>query len=135
MEESTSEPKTQLALDLGWRTATVFAFFFCFCLLAAGIGLWRIFTAAPVSLKISWQTFFALLMASWGAWKFEQRVARFAVGLLVLSFGSKLLLAALHASIDVQVLNAQIMRAVDALILIGLCGWIVVWFKPRVRRV
>jgi hypothetical protein len=135
MAEPTSEPKTQLALDMGWRTATVFALFFCFCFLAAGISLWGIFTAAPVNLKISWQTFFALLMASWGAWKFEQRVVRFGVGLLVLSSSSKVLLAGFHAPIDAQIFNAEIMRAVNVLLLIGLCVWIVVWFKPRIKRV
>jgi hypothetical protein len=135
MTESVTEPKRRLALDMGWRTAAVFALFFCFCLLAAGISLWSIFTAAPVSLKISWQTFFALLMASWGAWKFEQRIARFGIGLLVLSFSSKVLLASFHAPIDMQVFNAEIMRVVNVLLLVGICVWIILWFKPRVKRV
>lgn len=134
MAESTSDPKTQLALDMGWRTAAVLAFFFCFCLLAMGVSLWRIFTAAPVNLTISWQTFFVLLMALWGAWRVELRAARFGATLLFLSAGSRVLLANFHASVGVQVVNAEIMRVLDAVVTTGLCVWIVFWFKPRVKR-
>jgi hypothetical protein len=135
MSETIRQPKGRLTLDMGWRTAAAMLLFFWFCLLATVAGLWRIFTAAPISLKISWWTFLLLIAVSCFAVKVQQRAARYAAVLLALSCGSRILLVAIHASPAVQVFNAEITRVIDALIMTGLCIWIVTWFKPRVSRI
>jgi hypothetical protein len=134
MAESISVPKGQPMLDMDGRTAAAFSFCLGLCALATGIDLWKIFTAAPVSLQISWPTLFLLLIASWFALKVKFRAARFAVGLLVLSSGSRVLLAGMHASTAVQVVNAGTMAVVYAVIMAGLSVWIVFRFEPRIRR-
>lgn len=135
MEDSTTPRRSHLALDTGWPTAAAFAVFFCFCVLATAIGVWRIFTGAPVSLKVTWETGLLLAAALLPAPKIEYRVARFAAALVALSFGSQILLAGLGASHFVRSVNAEIMRVVDTAVLAGLCVWIAIWFKQRIRQV
>jgi hypothetical protein len=133
--EPPKQTKGAVAIDMGWRTALVLAFFFGFCLLATGISLWRIFTGAPVSARITWQTGFLLLAASWFALKVEDRAAQFGAVLLVLSSGSRILLAILGASVPVQSFNALIMRAANAVVLTGFCFYGGYWFKQRIKRI
>ncbi|HZW93213.1 MAG TPA: hypothetical protein VFF64_09700 [Candidatus Eremiobacteraceae bacterium] len=131
----TGQVRGHVAIDMGWRTALVLALFFGFCLLATGISLWRIFTGAPVGVRITWQTGLLLLAALWFALKVEDRAAQFGAVLLVLSSGSRILLAVLGASAPVQSFNALIMRAVNAVVLTGFCFYGGYWFKQRIRRI
>jgi len=120
---------------MGWRTAAVGAFFFGFCLLATGAGAWRVLTGAPVGLRITWQTVFLLLGSAWFAFKIQARTARFAFGLLAISSGTRILFAGIHASVQTQILNAQIMRVVDSVVMVGFCVYVAYWFKQQIKWV
>jgi hypothetical protein len=135
MPEPLIQPKGHLALDMGWRTAALCAFFFGFCLLATGAGVWRVLTGAPVGLRITWQTVFLLLASAWFAFKIQARTARFALGLLAISSGSRIMFAVAKASVQTQILNAEIMRAVDLVIMVGFCAYIANWFGQQIKRV
>lgn len=130
-----TEAKGNIAIDAGWRTALVLSLSLTFCLLAAGISWWRIVTGAPISTRITWQTGFLLFTASWFAWKVEERPARFGAFLLVLSSGSRILMAALGASAQVQSFNALAMRVVNSVVLTGFCLYGGHWFKRHIRRI
>jgi len=78
---------------------------------------------------------FLLLASSWFAFKIHARMARFALGLLAISSGSRLFFTAVHASVQTQILNAQIMRAVGLVVMAGFCVYIAYWFKQRIKRV
>lgn len=110
-------------------------FLFGFCLLATGSSAWRVLTGAPVGLRIAWQTVFLLLASAWFAFKIQVRTARFALGLLAFSSGSRIIFAGLHASVQTQILNALIMRAVDLVVMAGFCVCVAYWFGQRVKRV
>jgi hypothetical protein len=133
-----SEPLAQskgLALDMDWRTAAVCLFSFGFCLLATGAGTWRVLTNAPVGLRITWPTTFVFLASAWFAFKIRDRTARFALGLLAISFGSRIIFAVTHVSVQTQILNAEIMRVVDLVVIAGFCVYIAYWFGQRIKRV
>jgi hypothetical protein len=135
MPEPLIQPKGHLALDMGWRTAAVYAFFFGFCLLGIGASAWRVLTGAPVGLHITWRTVFLLLASAWFAFKIQVRTARFALGLLAISSGSRIILAVAKASVQMQILNAQIMRVTDLVVMAGVCVYIAYWFELRIKRV
>ncbi|GEM_PF-2432025 len=135
MSEPLAQSRGHLALGMGWRTAAVCAFFFGFCLLDTGASAWRVLTGAPVGLRITWQTVFVLLASAWFAFKIQARTARFALGLLMISSGSRILFAGVHASMQTQILNAQIMRVADLVVMAGFCVYIAYWFQQRIKRV
>jgi hypothetical protein len=135
MSEPLTQSKGHLAFDMGWRTAAVGAFFFGFCLLATGAGAWKIVTGAPVGLRITWQTVFVLLASVWYVFKIQDRTARFALGLLAISSGSRIMFAVAKASVQTQILNAQIMRVANLMVMAGFCGYIAYWFKQQIKRV
>jgi hypothetical protein len=132
--EPTKQTKGAVAFDMGWRTALLGIICFGFCLLATVLTARRVLTGAPVELRISWRTVFVLLASAWFAFKVQVRMAQFAFGLLTLSFGSRIVLAVAQASAQTQILNAEIMRFVDFLIMTGLCLYVADWFRRRVNR-
>lgn len=133
--ELLSQPKRHLALDMGWRTAAAIVLFFGICLLSTMAGAWRLLKGAPVSERITWQTVFLFFMGGWFAFIFRERTARFAALLVMLSSGSRALLAVVGASPQVRILNAEIMRAVEVVVMAGCCSYIGFWFKQRIRRI
>jgi hypothetical protein len=135
MPEPLAQSKGHLALDMGWRTAALCAFFFGFCLLATGAIAWRVLTGAPVGLRTTWQTMFLLLASAWFAFKIQARMARFALGLLAISSGSRIIFAAAKACLQTQILNAEIMRVVDLVVVAGFCVYIAHWFGQQIKRV
>ena len=135
MPEPLAQSKGHLALDMDWRTATVCIVVFGFCLLATGAGAWRVLTGAPVVLRITWQTAFLLLASAWCAFKIQARTAQFALGLLAISSGSRIALAVAHASVQTQILNAEIMRVTDLLVMAAFCVYIAYWFRHRIKWV
>jgi hypothetical protein len=135
MAEPLTEPKGRLALDMGWRTAAVGIIGFGYCLLATVSVAWTLLTGAFAEVQVSWQTVLVVLFGAWLMIEVRERTLRFGLGLLVLASGSRLMLAALHASAQIQILNGQIMRAVDLVVMAGLCVYIAYWFKQRIKRV
>jgi hypothetical protein len=135
MTEPLAEPKGRLALDMSWITAAWGVIAFGYCLLATVAVAWRLLTGALVEVRVSWQTAVVVLFGAWLMIQVRERTLRFGLGLLVLASGSRLMLAALHASAQTQILNGQIMRAVDLVVMAGLCVYIAYWFKQRIKRV
>jgi hypothetical protein len=135
MAERLIERKTHLALDMDWMTAALAAIFFAFCLLGTLATARLVLIGAPVKLRITWETVFLLLAFAWLALQSRDRVAKFGCGLLGVVFGSRLLLAVVHASVQIQVLNAQVMRVVDLVVMVGFCIYLAHWFKQRIKRV
>ena len=135
MTEPLAEPKGRLALDMGWRTAAVAVIGFGYCLLATVSVAWRLLTGALVVVQVSWQTMLVVLFGTWLMIQVRERTLQFGLGLLVLASGSRLTLAALHASPQTQIVNGQIMRAVDMVVMAGLCVYIGYWFKQRIKWV
>jgi hypothetical protein len=135
MAEHLTEPKGHLALDMGWRTAMAAIIGFVFCVLGAAVLAWEVATVAPVEVRVSWQNVIVVLFGVWLAIEVRARATRFVLGLLLLASGSRLILAALHASIQTQILNGEIMRVVDLVVVAGFCCYIPYWFKRRIKRV
>jgi hypothetical protein len=135
MAESVKQPKGHLALDMDWMTGVLGVICFGFCLLGSVAMARRVLTGAPVEVRITWQTVFVLLASVWFAIQVRGRAARFVLGLLVISFGSRIILALVHASAQTQVLNAEIMRVVNLVVVAAFYFYIVSWFKDRIRRV
>jgi hypothetical protein len=135
MAEPLTEPKRHLALDMGWRTAAAGAIGFVFCLLGAIALAWKVATMAPVAVRVTWQNVIAVLSGVWLTIQVRGRTARFVLGLFVLASGSRLILAALHTSVQTQILNGEIMRVVDLVIVAGFCCYIPYWFRQRIKRV
>jgi hypothetical protein len=135
MVEPLIEPRKRLVLDTDWMTAALAAVCFLFCLFGAVAVGWRVFTGAAVSLRITWQTGFALIFGTWLATQVRERASRFAVGLLVLSTGSRILLALVHASSAIQTSNSEVARVIDLLLMVGFCHYILRWLRTRLKRI
>jgi hypothetical protein len=135
MVEPLMEPKGHLALNMSWITAAWSVIAFGFCLLSTVSVAWRLLKSAPVEVRVSWQTVLVVLFGAWLMIQVRERTLQFGLGLLVLASGSRLTLAALHASPQTQIMNGQIMRAVDLVVMAGLCVYIGYWFKQRIKWV
>jgi hypothetical protein len=138
MSKLAAESKGYWALDTDWLTAVLSGFFFLFCLLALATGFWRVLTGAPVATHITWKILFLLLVSVWltvRAVRHGYRTAQFAFGLLSLSFGSRIILAVLHVSVETQILNADVMRVLDLLVMAGFCIYFVSSNRGLVRRI
>jgi hypothetical protein len=135
MAERLVEPKTHLTLDIDWMTAVLAAIFFVFCLLNTLVTARLVLIGAPVKLRIRWETVLLLLAFAWLAFQSRDRVAKFGCGLLGVVFGSRLLLAVVHASVQIQVLNAQVMRVVHLMVMVSFCIYVAHWFRLRIKRV
>jgi hypothetical protein len=134
MAEHLTEPKGHLALDIGWRTAAAAIIGFVFCVLGAVVLAWKVTTVAPVEVRVTWQNVIVVLFGIWLTIEVRGRTTRFVLGLLLLASGSRLILAALHASIQTQILNGEIMRVVDLVVVAGFCCYIPYWFRRRIKR-
>jgi hypothetical protein len=130
-----TEPETHLALDTDWMTAVLAAICFAFCLLTLVATGRRVVINAPVQLQVTWDTVFLFLAFTWLAIHVRERITRFGCGLLSVVFGSRLILAVVHASPQIQVLNGQIMRVVDLVVTVGFCLYLIFWFKQRIKRI
>lgn len=135
MLEPPTEPGKHLVVDTDWVTASLATICFLFCLLGAIAVGWRVFTGAAVSLRITWQTGFLLIFSIWLAVRAGKRALRFAMGLLAFSAGSRILLTLVHASKGVQTSNAEMMRVMDLLLMVGVCLYILRWFRDRLKRI
>jgi len=135
MTERPVEPKTHLALDMDWMTAALAVIFLAFGMLGTLATARLVLIGAPVKLRITWETVFLLLAFAWLAFQSRDRVAKFGCGLLGVVFGSRVLLAVVHASVHIQALNAQVMRVVELVALVGFWIYLVHWFKQRIKRV
>ena len=135
MTERPVEPKTHLALDMDWMTAALAVIFLAFGMLGTLATARLVLIGAPVKLRITWETVFLLLAFAWLAFQSRDRVAKFGCGLLGVVFGSRLLLAVVHASVQIQLLNAQVTRVVDLVVMVGFCIYLAHWFKQRIKRV
>jgi hypothetical protein len=130
-----AEPKTYLGLEMDWITAAFVAFCFALCLLTTAVTARRVLLGAPVHLQITWDTWFLLILFGWLAVRSRERVTRFACGLLSIVFGSRVILFIVRASTQLQVLNAQVMRAVELVVMVGFCYYLVHWLRHRIKRV
>jgi hypothetical protein len=134
MTEKVTEPKMHLALDTNWMTAVFMAFCFVLCLLTIASTTRHVLIGSPVEVKISWETAFLFVAFGWLALQMRERITKFGCVLLSIVLGSRLILALFHSSLEVQTLNAQIMRVVELVVMIGFCYYLARWFKQRVRR-
>jgi hypothetical protein len=135
MAERPIEPKTHLALDMDWMTALLVVIFSAFGLLWTLATARLVLIGAPVKLRITWEAVSLLLAFVWFAFQSRDRVAKFGCGLLGVVFGSRVLLAVFHASTEIQALNAQVMRVVELVVLVGFWIYLAHWFKQRIKRV
>ena len=138
MTKSVVEPKGHWALDTDWITAALTGFFFLFCFIALAGMSWKVLTGAPVTIHITRTTWFLLTVCMWltvRAVRAQARITGFAFGLLSVSFASRIILAALHVSIETQAVNAEVMRVVDLLIMAGFCIYVVLDFKRLLKRI
>ena len=130
-----TKPKAYLVLDTDWATAALSAVFFVFCMLATGATARHIFSGVPVQVRVTWHTVFLFGAFAWLAIWLPERLTRFGCGLLTLAFGSRIVLAITHASAQIQVLNGEIMRVAELLVMVGFCIYIAHWFKRRIKRI
>jgi phosphatidylserine synthase len=135
MADESIEPKPHLVLNTDWLTAVFMALCLAFCLLAVGATTRRVFIGLPVKVQVKWDTWFLFLGFTWLALQVKERIARFGCILLSIAFGSRLVLVLVHASLQIQTLNAQIMKVVGILVDVGICCYVANWFKQRIRRV
>ena len=132
--EQLTEPKTHLALDMDWITLALGAICFAFCLLTMGAMARRVLIGAPIQVRITWETVFLFLAFTWLALRSRERLMKFGSGLLGTVFGSRFILAVFHASAQIQVMNGQIMRVVELVVMAGFCFYFAHWFKERIGR-
>jgi hypothetical protein len=135
MAKQSTEPKTHMALDTDWMTAVFVAFCFVLCLLTIAATTRHVLIGAPVKVQVTWDTVFLLLASGWLALGSRERVTKFLCGLFSIVFGSRLLLAVVHASAQIRVLNGEIMRVVELGAMVSLCFYCAHWFRQRIRRV
>jgi len=135
MADESIEPKPHLALNTDWITAVFMAFCFVLCLLTIVSTTRHVLIGSPVEVKISWETVFLFIAFGWLALQMQERVTRFGCVLLSIALGSRLVLALVHSSLQIQLLNAQIMRVVELIVMIGFCYYLARWFKEHVRRI
>ena len=135
MTDEVTEPKTHLALDTDWMTALFTAACFVLCLLISLATIRQVLIAAPVKVRVTWDTWFLFWGSAWFAIQVKERTTKFGCISLSIVFGSRLVLMLVHASFQIQILNAEIMRVVELLVEIGICCYLANWFKQRTRRV
>lgn len=135
MTDEVAEPKTHLALDTDWMTALFTGACFLLCLLISVATIRQVLISAPVKVRVTWDTWFLFLGSAWFAIQVKERITRVGCILLSIVFGSRLVLMLVHASFQIQGLNAEIMRVVELLVEVGICYYLANWFKQRVRRV
>ena len=133
MDEVT-EPKTHLALDTDWMTAILAAFSFLLCLLTVVATTRQVLIGSPAKVQVTWDTWFLFLAFGWLALQVRDRITKSGCVLLSIVFGSRLVLALVRVSLQVQVLNAQILRVVELVVMMALCYYLARWFKQRIRR-
>jgi hypothetical protein len=135
MLEHGTEPKTYLGLDMDWITAAFAAFCFVLCLVTMVVKARHLLIGAPVQVPVTWDTGFLLMAFAWLAVLSRERITRFACGLLSIVFGSRVILWVVGASTQLQVLNSQVMRIVELVVMVGFCFYLVHWFRHRIKRV
>jgi len=110
-------------------------FFGAFCLLATVGTARRVLMGTPVKVPVTWQTVLICVAFILLALQVKERVSRALCALLGVTFGSRILLAMAHASLDTRILNAQIMRVVETAILATVCLETVYWLMKRLKRI
>jgi hypothetical protein len=135
MAESVTEPKRHLALDTDWICGTMAAGVLIGCLLLSGRVIWQVLTGANVEPRVSWYTVMLLFACIWAVTATESRILRLGFALVGLAPASRLALYLTHASIATQMMNAEVMRVVDAIALTMFCVYLVQWFKTKIKHV
>ena len=135
MTDEVTEPKAHLALDTDWMSAVLMAFCFVLCLVISAATTRQVLIGASVKVRVTWDTWFLFLGSAWLAIQVRERITRFGCLLFSIVFGSRLVLTLVHASFQIQILNAEIMRVVELLVDVGICCYVANWFKQRIRRV
>jgi len=134
-----AETKSHWALDTDWMTATLLVLFFLFCALVSVVTAWGILTGTPVKLsnpaRVTWQTVLLLGACVWFGFQVRGRIERFVLVLVGLGPASHILLAIMHASIEMRAKNAEVMRVVSLVLYVGGLFYIANWFKLRIKRV
>ncbi len=111
------------------------AFAFVFLLLTVVVTARSVLLGVPVKVRITWETWIMFLGFTLLVFQMREPILKFACVLISIMFGSRLLLSLVHAPLQVQVLNGEIMRVVDLVVDVGFCLYIASWFKQRIRRV
>jgi hypothetical protein len=86
-------------------------------------------------MPVTWETVFLLGACAWLAIQERERIVRFAFVLLGLGPASRILLAAVHASVETRTVNAEVMRGISLVVWAGGCFYIVQWYQQRLKRV
>ncbi len=86
-------------------------------------------------MQVSWYSIFGPLMCVYLLVGMKDRRLRFALALLGLSMASRVILALAHASVATQTMNAHVMGVADCVVYVGLCVYLLCWFRARIRLV
>jgi hypothetical protein len=135
MTEIAAKPKRDLVLDMDWISATLGLVFFLVVSAAVAASAWRLWRGVPAQVQVTWTTVFNLLWSGWLSFAIKVRPARFALGVLSLSFGSRIAFAVVHLALETQTVNAEVMRVVELLIMVGFWLCIPYWFWKQLKHV
>ncbi len=135
MSDNLPEGKKQIALDIDWQSAALSLIFFVFMLLAAYGTARRVVARSAVETQVTWVTIIYFLLSAWGAAITRNRIVKYACGLFCFGIAIRIILRLAHASDTVQVFNAEVLRVIYLVIMIGLCVSIPLWFKRLIKHV
>jgi hypothetical protein len=133
MDELAPKRKREIVIDADWMTAVTACIFLAFCMLSIAVGMRKVLAGAPVNLQLRWESVLGLAMSAWLAFQFRERLLRFLLGALAASIASKGFLKLIHASLQLQVVNAEIMRVVDLIAMTVFCLYAFRYLKPRIK--
>jgi hypothetical protein len=131
----TSGMKKHLALDTDWVSATAMVCLFLISAMLLAGNIWRADHGRVALERVSWDTWILLGICAWFFVLAKQRDVRYATGLLALSPVSRVILWAVHASVETQLVNAAFLSVINVILFAGVCGYVVWWFGSKVRHV
>ncbi len=135
MEQPAPSAKTDLLVDTDRSTAVAAVIGLLLLLIVVLGSLWRVVTAAPVKLGVSWYTAVLLIAVIVLIAETNSRLLRFNIALMGIASASRAAFYLLHVAIPAQMTNAKIMRAVDLIAYTSFLIYGAYWLKGKVRRV
>ena len=135
MEEPLAEPKKQLVLDTDWASAAGMASLFLICaMLVIGRAL-QLLRGDWSPDPLTWQTWMVLAMCVWCMVRVRERRVQIVCLMVAIGPASRVLLWLTKASIETQIANAAFTRTFGGLVDLGVCVYVMYWFKSKVAHV
>jgi len=135
MVELVPEPKKHLAFDTDWASALVAAGGLVILAFLGAGTIWMTLRGTLPVPKVGWSTPLLAAFIIYCAIVVPDKFLKTVCYVLAVGPISRMLLWVLRASPETQLMNAIFTRWIDSGLCLGICAYILFWFKAKVTHV